>query len=228
MGAADKAREAGIPIIGGHTVEDTEPKFGLTVTGLINPQKVLTNSAARPGDALILTKPLGLGLITTGIKRGLVDSATKEKAISVMSQLNKTAAEVMAQFEVHACTDVTGFGLLGHLKEMTKGSKVLAQLYLAQIPFIDQARELAAAGIAPGGTLANIEFVKPFVHWESTISETDKILLCDAQTSGGLIIAVSNQQKQELLELLINHGVNDAAIIGEITSFGDGEIYVTS
>jgi selenide,water dikinase len=143
-----------------------------------------------------------------------------------MVQLNKIAADVMQQFDVHACTDVTGFGLLGHLKELTVGSKVKAALYVSQIPFIDQARELAAAGIAPGGTLANIDYVQPYVQWENTISETEKILLCDAQTSGGLIIAVSRHQAEEMLASLKNQGVSDAAFIGEIAEIGNGTIDV--
>jgi cysteine desulfurase len=226
QGAANKANEAGIPILGGHTVEDPEPKFGLAVTGIVNPHKVLTNSSAQIGDALILTKPIGLGLITTGIKRGLVDDATAKKAISVMSNLNRTAAEEMANFEVHACTDVTGFGLLGHLKEITVGSQVNAKIQLAEVPVLEQAAELALAGIAPGGTLANVDFTKPYTQWHNKVSEIDKLLLNDAQTSGGLIIVVSEKDKEKLLSRLHNRGISDAQIFGEIMEAGTGQIAV--
>lgn len=225
-GAADKANEAGIPILGGHTVEDAEPKFGMAVTGIVNPQKVLTNSSAQIGDALILTKPIGLGLITTGIKRGMVDEATIKKAISVMSYLNRTAAEEMGNFDVHACTDVTGFGLLGHLKEITTGSRVNARIRISDIPVLEQAAELALAGIAPGGTLANIDYVKPFIQWDDKVSEIEKLLLNDAQTSGGLIIVVSDSDKENMVTKLKNKGVSDARIIGEITGAGKGKITV--
>lgn len=225
-GASDKANDAGIPILGGHTVEDSEPKFGLAVTGLVNPNKVLTNSNAQPGDVLILTKPIGLGLITTGIKRGMVDEATTQKAISIMSSLNRTPAEEMRNFDVHACTDVTGFGLLGHLKEVTLGSKVDAIIYVSKVPVLKQARELALSGIAPGGTLANVDYVKPFVQWNEGISEIDKLLLCDAQTSGGLIIVIPKNKKEELLNRLHKHGIEVASFIGEITGVGKGIITV--
>ena len=226
QGASDKANEAGIPILGGHTVEDSEPKFGLAVTGLVNPNKVLTNSNAQPGDVLILTKPIGLGLITTGIKRGMVDELTTQKAISIMSSLNRAPAEEMQNFDVHACTDVTGFGLLGHLKEVTLGSKVDAKIYASKVPVLKQARELAVAGIAPGGTLANVDYVKPFVQWGKGISEIDKLLLCDAQTSGGLIIVIPKNKQEELLNRLHERGIEEVSCIGEITEVGEGIITV--
>ncbi len=225
-GARDKAEEAGISILGGHTVEDSEPKFGLAVTGLVDPKKILMNSFAQLGDVLILTKPIGLGLITTGIKRGLVDEATKDKAIALMSRLNREAAEEMQQLEVHACTDVTGFGLLGHLKEITVSSGVTAEIYADQVPILDEARELAGAGIAPGGTLANVEYVSPFVDWDENISEIDKILLCDAQTSGGLIIVVAENKKDDMLQRLHQRGIVEAAEIGRIVQKGSGQIRV--
>ena len=226
QGANDKAQEAGIDIIGGHTVEDSEPKFGLAVTGLIDPVKVLTNANALVGDIIILTKPIGLGIITTGIKRGVVDKSTADRAITIMSQLNRNAAEAMENLEIHSCTDVTGFGLLGHLKEVTLASKVDAKIYLTQVPMIKNARELAAAGIVPGGTVANQTYVSPYVNWHDLISDIDKLLLCDAQTSGGLIIILPHSQGKSLLKNLLGKGVKDARIIGEITNQGDGKISV--
>ncbi|UCE06007.1 MAG: selenide, water dikinase SelD, partial [bacterium] len=226
QGANDKAKQAGIDIIGGHTVEDSEPKFGLAVTGLINPEKILTNAKAQVGDAIILTKPLGLGIITTGIKRGIVDKSTENEAINIMSRLNREAAEVMQQLEIHACTDVTGFGLLGHLKEITAASKVNVKIYSSKVPIIETARELAAAGIIPGGTLANQDFVTPYMNWDNKVSDIDKLLLCDAQTSGGLIIILAKNQRETLLKKLYDQGITDARFIGEITEKGTGIISV--
>lgn len=227
-GARDKAEEAGIPILGGHTVEDSEPKFGLAVTGTIDPNKILTNSKAQPGDLLIITKPIGLGLITTGIKRGMVESKTEQQAINIMSTLNRNAAEQMQNFNISACTDITGFGLVGHLKEITVGSRVDAKIFTSKVPIIKEARTLAAAGIAPGGTLANVDYVKPYVDWEDSISEIDKILLCDAQTSGGLIIVVKPQDAENLLKKLHQIGIATACIFGEMTNPGTGKILVVN
>ena len=226
QGAQDKAKEAGIPILGGHTVEDSEPKFGMAVTGIVDPQKILTNSNAQPGDALILTKPIGLGIIATGIKRGMTNKSTKDLAIRIMEQLNRKPAEIMKKFTVHACTDVTGFGLLGHLKEITVASQVNTQIHASRVPILEKAKELASAGIVPGGTLANMDYVKPFVSWGEQISEIDKILLCDAQTSGGLIIVLPKDEKDHLLRMLHDQNILAARVIGEITEKGDGTIKI--
>ncbi|MFQ5631820.1 MAG: selenide, water dikinase SelD [bacterium] len=228
QGAQDKAQEAGVSIIGGHTVDDTEPKFGLAVTGLINPAKILTNANAKPADALILTKPIGLGIITTAIKRGMADEETIKLAIETMSTLNRNAAETLTPFPANACTDVTGFGLLGHLKELTRASKVDAEIYAAQIPVLKQAREFAVAKVVPGGTLNNTAFVSDSVEWADNISRIDKTILCDAQTSGGLLISVPEKNASELLVRLHESGVSDAALIGKITKKGTGKIVVKS
>ncbi len=225
-GASDKASEAGIPIVGGHTVEDSEPKFGLAVTGLIDPNKILTNSGACPGDAIVLTKPLGLGIITTGLKRGVVDENTKKRAIEIMAQLNRAAAELMVQFEVHSCTDVTGFGLLGHLKEMTTGGGVNATVQASAVPILEQARELALADVIPGGTVANLDFVKEIVRWDEKISQIEKLLLCDAQTSGGLLIALPKDEAKKFVEKMKKDGNEHCSIIGQFTEKGAGEITV--
>lgn len=225
-GAVDKAAEAGISIIGGHTVEDSEPKFGLVVAGLIHPSKIMTNSNAQPGDILILTKPLGLGILTTGLKRGMLTKDTADKAIKIMSTLNQTAAELMMEVGAHAATDVTGFGLLGHLKEMTEGSGVSAQIYYDSVPIIPEAFELANADVIPGGTLANFQFVNEIVSWDSAIPHIGQLLLCDAQTSGGLIIAIPEKNAKTLLIKLKEHGITDAAIFGKIIGKGTGEINI--
>ncbi|MFQ5751409.1 MAG: selenide, water dikinase SelD, partial [bacterium] len=226
QGAQDKAKEAGVSIIGGHTVDDTEPKFGLAVTGLIHPERVLTNASAKAGDALILTKPIGLGIITTAIKRGLADDSTIKYAIAIMSTLNRRAAEVMENFPVTACTDVTGFGLLGHLKEMARASGVNAEIFAEEVPTLAQAWDFAVANVVPGGTLNNLEYISESVTWAQDISQTTKLLLCDAQTSGGLLIAVPDEFAAALLKKLQSNGIPESALIGKFTKAGIGNIVV--
>ncbi|MBU0529841.1 selenide, water dikinase SelD [bacterium] len=226
QGAQDKATEAGVSIIGGHTVDDTEPKYGMAVTGVINPKRILTNSNAQPGDAIILTKPIGIGIITTAIKRGLTDEKTINRAIAIMSALNRRAAEVLNQFPVNACTDVTGFGLMGHLKEMSRASLVNAVVYLDSVPSICEAWEFATGNIIPGGTLNNMDYVADTVEWNEDISKTARIILCDAQTSGGLLIVVPSKYTDDLLRELHGNSVSDASYIGSFTEEGDGKITV--
>jgi cysteine desulfurase len=219
-GATDKVSEAGINIIGGHSVEDTEPKFGLVVTGNINPQRIITNSNAKPGDSIILTKPLGTGILSTGIKRGLVDTASENCLIEVMSSLNRVASETMLKYPVNACTDVTGFGLLGHLKEMVMGSGIFAEVFNGKIPVLAGVKELVTGNIVPGGTRNNLDYVNEFVEWDSGISEMDKLIFADAQTSGGLMISLPSDDSERFLNELQVNGVSNAAIIGRFTSEG--------
>jgi selenide,water dikinase len=190
-GGAEKAKEAGIPVLGGHSIDDPEPKYGMSVTGLVHPRRVLTNAGAQPGDMLILTKPLGVGVITTGIKKGKAPPDAVKSAVASMSQLNRAAGEVFAKHwkRVHALTDVTGFGLLGHLWNMVEASRVRADVYLDWVPFIPGARALCEQGIVPGGTRANLAWVKPHVQFKAG-DEVDHLLLADAQTNGGLLAAV--------------------------------------
>jgi selenide,water dikinase len=225
-GAHDKVKEAGINILGGHTVEDNEPKFGLVVTGIIDPDKVLTNDKAKPGDVIILTKPIGLGIITTAIKRGMASAELAHKVIKVMSTLNRDAAEAMLEVGANACTDITGFGLLGHLKEMTRASKVDAVIYANRVPVIKEAWDFASADAIPGGTLSNLDFVSDTVEWDDNISRTQKLILCDAQTSGGLIIVVPTDEKDKMLKALKEKGIVEAAHIGDFTRAGEGRIQV--
>lgn len=227
-GASDKATEAGISILGGHTVEDNEPKFGMAVTGTIDPQKILTNSNSKPGDVLILTKPIGTGIISTGMKRGLTSPETEKEAISLMSELNDKAAEVMKEFPVNACTDITGFGLLGHLKEMTIASAVDAEIYSGDIPLIKGTKDLAANNVVPGGTFNNLDFVSDVVVWGGNISQQEKIIFCDAQTSGGLLISVSAEFGNDLLKSLHDKGILRAVKIGRVIKKGNGKIFVNS
>jgi len=225
-GASDKAAEAGISIVGGHTVEDTEPKFGLAVTGIVHPDRVMTNSGARVGDALVLTKPIGLGIIATAVKSGLAEEGAAREAAAVMASLNRGAAEAMLEVGANACTDVTGFGLLGHLREVAAASGVDVTLSAAAVPVLDAASPLAAAGVAPGGTLNNLAHVEEHVTFDRRISKAAKLLLADAQTSGGLLISLPAGRADELLGALARRGVGAAARIGQVVGEGIGRIEV--
>ncbi|WP_437127406.1 selenide, water dikinase SelD [Maribellus mangrovi] len=224
-GAQDKAAEAGIPVLGGHTIEDPEPKFGMVVSGSVHPQKIIKNTGALPADQLVLTKPLGTGILSTAIKRGMVDDQLRDRVTQQMAQLNKTAAEVMQKYKVNACTDVTGFGLIGHLKEMTSSSECDAMIEYQKIPFLPEVKNLATAGVIPGGSYNNLDFVSNFVDF-GTLPRTDQLLLCDAQTSGGLLIALPAKEAQNLVNDLHEAGINEAHIIGEMTSKGEGMIQI--
>lgn len=224
-GAGDKLKEAGATLVGGHSIDDKEPKFGLAVTGLVHPDKVRANSGAVPGDRLILTKPIGVGISTTAIKNNLLSEEEITRVTKVMTTLNKTAAEIMEPFDVHACTDVTGFGLLGHASEMAKGSNAGIQIYQKQVPLLNRVRELAEKGAIPGGTKNNFAHLEGSVTFSETMDQIDQYILCDAVTSGGLLISVSGDQAEELLESMIKAGV-EASIIGEVTSSQPGHIIV--
>ncbi|CAI6032694.1 selenide, water dikinase SelD [Cohnella sp. JJ-181] len=224
-GAADKVGEAGATLVGGHSIDDKEPKFGLAVTGLIHPDRIKTNAGARPGNKLILTKPIGVGIMTTSIKKDQLSESEIERVTRVMSTLNKTAAETMQHYEVDACTDVTGFGLMGHALEMAKGSGVGIRIREADVPVLPRVRELAESGYVPGGTKKNYQHVQPHVSFPETMSQVDRWVLCDAVTSGGLLIAVSGEQAESLLDALLTAGV-EASLIGETVADHPGQIVV--
>jgi selenide, water dikinase len=225
-GAADKAAEAGIAIVGGHTIKSDEPIFGLAVTGIVAPDRVLSNDKARPGDALILTKPLGLGIITTAAKNGQDTLGAITAATDVMTTLNRAAGEVIAHHGAHALTDVTGFGLLGHLRNLVAASNVSARVYLDRVPVLPPAWDYVHAGIAPGGTHANYRFLADFVTYGDDLSKQEQLVLCDAQTSGGLLAAVAPDRAPSLLASLQAAGVTAASVIGEIESASPGRIVV--
>ncbi len=224
-GAQDKATEAGIPILGGHTVEDPEPKYGMVVSGTVHPDKILKNAGAKPGDKLVLTKPLGTGILSTAIKRGMVDDRLRDRVTRQMTQLNKTAATLMRNYNVHACTDVTGFGLAGHLKEMTTASACDAEIWFEKLPFLPEVKNLAVAGVIPGGSYNNLDFVADFVDF-GKLPRTDQLLVCDAQTSGGLLIALPADEADKLVVDLHENGIKEALVIGEFTAEGKGVIAV--
>ncbi|MFH1120979.1 MAG: selenide, water dikinase SelD [Bacteroidota bacterium] len=221
-GASDKAAEAGIPVLGGHSIEDNEPKFGMVVSGLVHPDKVLSNAGAKPGDVLVLTKPLGTGIISTASKRGIAEEPSIRASVNAMLQLNKGAAVQMGKRKVNACTDISGFGLAGHLHELTAASGVTAEISFDRIPFLDGAQQLAAAGAVPGGTIANADFAREFTDF-GDLSLTDIYLICDAQTSGGLLISLPATEAELLIEGLTGEGLT-GFIIGSVTGKGKGKI----
>jgi len=217
-GGASKALEADIVIAGGHSVVDAEPKYGLSVTGIVNPGKQIANSTSKPGDLLLLTKPIGTGVITTAGKQEKANANVLDKAVEIMATLNKSASEAMISVGVNACSDVTGFGLLGHLREMMQGSGTGAHIYKSKVPVIEGTEDLLKQGIAPGGTMRNLESVSTTVLWDEKITENDKILLSDAQTSGGLLISVDPSKANKLQNLLSETGTLSNQIIGEVYS----------
>jgi len=216
QGGMDKLAEAGVSLVGGHSIEDKELKYGLSVTGTIHPDKILSKKGFRPGDKLLLTKPLGTGIINTAIKGGLASDLIIEKVTRMMAHLNRAPAEVMQAFRVHACTDVTGFGLLGHLCEMVVESDYGVALTNADIPVYPEAREYAAMGLVPAGTYNNRKFRETFVTFDRAVDAITQDILFDAQTSGGLLIMVDPADALSLVEKLHEEGVEDAAIIGEV------------
>jgi selenide,water dikinase len=226
-GGAAKVVEAGVPILGGHSVDDPEPKFGLVALGTVHPERVMRNVGAQPGDWLVLTKPLGIGIVTTAIKRGLASAATIERAVTVMATLNRVASEAMvANGAVHAATDVTGFGLLGHLSEMLGAGDVGVRLEAGAVPVLDEAWDFVARDVVPGGTRRNLASVSALVDWSEGISSEQQLVLADAQTSGGLLMAVDPTRAESLLNDLHARGVASATRIGTFTA-RQGRIEVT-
>jgi selenide,water dikinase len=223
-GGADAAREAGCPVVGGHSVDDLEPKYGLAVTGLIDPKRVLTNAGAKPGDVLLLGKALGTGIAVSAIKKGTADPALVLAATAQMKQLNRAASQVYARHfkSVHALTDVTGFGLLGHLDSAMRASETRARIDAAAIAVLPGVRELAAAGVVPGGTKANLEFVTARTTFPAGMGEPDRLLLADAQTNGGMLAAVDAKAAPKILAALAEAGA-PARAIGEVVRPGRGE-----
>ncbi len=226
QGGLDKLTEAGVVLVGGHSIEDRELKYGLSVTGFIHPRKVLTKKGLRPGDRLVLTKPLGTGIVNTAIKAGLASEALTDRVTRLMAALNREAAAVMAGFDVHACTDVTGFGLLGHLAEMVSGSGAGARLDSGRVPVIAEALEFAAMGLIPAGAYKNREFREQMVAFDDTVPRALRDVLFDPQTSGGLLISVGADQADGLVAALRAAGVGDAARIGEVIESAEETIRV--
>jgi selenide,water dikinase len=217
-GGAESARLAGAVVIGGHSIDDPEPKYGMAVTGIVHPDRVLRNVGARPGDLLVLTKPLGSGIVTTAIKRGVAPPALVDRVVEVMATLNRAAGEALAASgAVHALTDVTGFGLLGHGWEVAEGSGVALRIRAADVPVLDGVHELAAKDVVPGGSKANLKWVTPNLRVDPALPPTTAIVLSDAQTNGGLFAAVDPARAEAVLAALREAGVAPA-VVGEVVA----------
>ena len=225
-GASDKAQEAGISILGGHTIDDPEPKYGMVVTGTVHPDKIRANSTAGENDAIILTKPIGTGIMTTALKRGLVSPGTTAEVIRSMSELNQKAAEIIGKYTPGACTDITGFGLIGHASEISVSSGVDMELFADRVPVFKEVMGFAAASVIPGGSTNNLDYFSKYVVWENGISALTRIILNDAQTSGGLLCTVPENEKETLLDELHREGIRSAAHIGNCMKRGTGKIHV--
>jgi selenide,water dikinase len=225
-GGQVKAEEAGILIIGGHTVDDKEPKYGLAVTGIVTPGEQITNANAQPGDVLILTKAIGSGVITTAGKAGTASDESIQAAVKSMATLNKGAAAAMIEVGVNAATDVTGFGLLGHLSQMMKASGMSAALNWCDVPLLPGALELARAGSVSGGTARNMEAIKDVVNFEDGVSDIEFTILADAQTSGGMLISVSADKSDSLVKSLVGNETLYSSVIGKVFEGDPGIITI--
>ena len=225
-GGADIAKEAGAFILGGHSIDDPEPKYGMVVIGEVHPDRIVTNAGAKPGDALVLTKPIGTGILTTALKRDLLDAAALAPCVAAMTTLNAGAARAMLATGVHAATDITGFGLLGHLSSLLKASGAAAEITLRDIPLLPEARAMADRGAIPGGTKRNLQSVAAAVTFAPALTETDRLLLADAQTSGGLLIAVAADRAEALVAALARERTPAAAVIGRVVAGPAGTITV--
>ena len=225
-GGADKVREAGALIVGGHTVKDKEPKYGLSVTGLVHPSKIISNKGAKPRDQLVLTKPLGSGIITTALKECILKEKDAHEIISQMVALNKEASTCMQIVGVNACTDITGFGLVGHALAMARASRVELRIKAQSVPVLPLALSLAEKNVLPGGARSNEKYVSASVSWSEGLSNSLKNTFVDPQTSGGLLISVLKDKTPGLLELLHNRGINYSRVIGEVLEECPGHISI--
>jgi selenide,water dikinase len=226
QGGLDKLAEAGVVLIGGHSIEDKELKYGLSVTGFIHPARVLTKKNLRPGDRLVLTKPIGTGIVNTAIKAGMAPAELTDRVTRLMAALNREAAAIMARFDVGACTDVTGFGLLGHLAEMVSGSGAGVRVFADRVPVIAEALEFAAMGLIPAGAYKNREVRESMITFADSVDRSRQDVLFDPQTSGGLLICVSAGDAPGIVAALKDGGIGDAADIGEILEGPQEKIWV--
>jgi len=225
-GGAEKVAEAGIEIVGGHTIRADEPIYGLSVTGVVHPERVITNAGARPSDLLVLTKPIGVGIVTTAAKNDVDSEGAIDDAVRIMATLNRGASAAALEIGVKAMTDVTGFGLLGHLRNLLVASGTSASLWLDDVPILPAARSYVRRGVAPGGTRANLRFVAECTDFGPDVLEDEQLLLADAQTSGGLLMAVAEERAPALVAALTKRGVQARAIIGRVESGVPGEMRV--
>ena len=227
QGGADKAKEAGIPTVGGHSVDDKEPKYGLVVTGEIEEKNIVTNKSATPGDVLVLTKPLGTGIIATAIKKGVVKNDVIRAAVESMSALNELASKIMVELGVKTATDVSGFGLLGHLNEICEASKVSAEIKYNDLPLLPGVNKLASDGIIPGGTKRNLSFATSFTYFHDQLTKIQQLISADAQTSGGLLISLPPDSAKMFIKNFNERSPIKAQKIGNIIKQKTNTIYVT-
>ncbi len=225
-GGADKVAEAGAIVVGGHTIDDNEPKFGLSVMGMVHPKKVAANSGAKPGDMLILTKPLGIGILNTAIKADILDEGIIKKAVEIMAYLNKDACEAMTEVGINGCTDITGFGFLGHAYEMAAASKVSLEIWSDYLPIIKERVEFAKMGIIPAGTYNNEGYLREHVSFADSIKQEIKDIMYDPQTSGELLISVPEQRFEKLMEELRKRNKTDFSVVGKVKPKGEYTIEV--
>ena len=225
-GGVDKMIEAGVTLVGGHSIDDTELKYGLSVTGIVHPKELVTNSGAKVRDKLILTKPLGTGIINTALKAGMVNKELIAKVTKCMATLNNRASELMQEVGAHACTDITGFGLLGHSRQLAENSQVGISIDTTSIPVFPEATEFANQGLRPAGLFHNREFYSPYVKFIGEVPAHMQDILFDPQTSGGLLICLAPEKAKLLLNRLWQAGMEDAAIIGEVVSKPRGVVTV--
>ena len=225
-GGIEKLKEARTVLVGGHSIEDDELKYGLSVTGIVHPRKVLANQGLLPGDVLVLTKPLGTGILNTAVKGGLADSQTMAAAVQIMALLNRDAARVMARFPVTACTDITGFGLLGHLAEMVENTKVGITLNSRDVPVLANVHDFAAMGLVPAGAHANRNFREHMVTLAPHVDPVMRDILFDPQTSGGLLMGCPEDKVAALTKRLQEEGVSHAAVVGQVHAHDPGHIQV--
>lgn len=225
-GGISKIKEAGAVIVGGHTIKDEELKYGLAVTGIVDKNKIITNDKARPSNKLILTKPLGTGIISTALKAGLASRSAIDKINKSMCELNRKASEVMQKIGVNACTDITGFGLLGHAFQIAQASGVALKIYAKEVPIFDESHDYAVQGLFPAGSASNFDYIKPYLECAPSVSQDMQMLLCDAQTSGGLLICLEQEKSEDLVNSLHAEGVSHAKIIGEVIKSDKPKIYV--
>jgi selenide, water dikinase len=225
-GAGAKVIEAGAVTLGGHSIDDKEPKFGLSVTGTAHPSKIYKNVGAKPGERLVLTKPIGVGIQTTAIKRDLLERDKIDKVTQVMAMLNKKAAELLKSYTPSAVTDITGFGLLGHSFEMASGSHVSFYINHRNVPVLEGTEELVQLGSVPGGSKKNLQWLKQDVAFDEEVSESQRLILADAITSGGLLVSLEKDEAEAYVRQLHEAGITDSAIIGEVIEKKDKTIYV--
>ena len=218
QGGSDKANEAGIPILGGHSIDDKEPKYGLVVSGTVDENLLIRNSGSIVGDSIVLTKPIGTGIISTAIKKGQVESNVEKAAIDCMKTLNKDAANIMHEYKANAATDITGFGLLGHLIEMCKSGNVSVELDFKNIPFFPGTEKLANNGFIPSGTKRNHDYVSKYCDYSNNLSTTQQMMISDAQTSGGLLISIPPDQAENYVKAFNSISNVNARIIGKVTT----------